>query len=153
MKKIFMVLGAVFMVFIVVIAAFIGYAAMNGSKLDASSKAYVDQTVPVIASGWSSDELANDASPELKQVLGTQSAQLNKLFQKLSALGALKHYSGAKGTSNIFFDTKKGKLITATYTADATFEHGDAHFSLKLIQHDGQWQYLGFYVNSPILLE
>jgi hypothetical protein len=153
MKKFFAVLGVVFLVFIVLVGAFVGYAAIRGSKLDASSKAYVDQTIPVIASGWSTDELTNDASPELKQTIGTQSAQLDKLFQKLSGLGALTHYNGSKGTSNIFFDTRKGKIITATYTANATFEHGDAQFSLKLIQHDGQWHYLGFYVNSPILLQ
>jgi len=79
--------------------------------------------------------------------------QLEKLFSKLSNLGALKTYKGCKGDSNIYFDVTKGKSVTAGYAADATFEKGEAHFDVRLIQTDGQWQFLMFKVNSPIFFQ
>lgn len=153
MKKVLSILGIVFLIFIVAFGCFVGYAAMTGSKLDSSSKAFVDGSIPVITGSWSGDELLSRASPEFKQAVDAQPEQFQMLFQKLSKLGALKHYEGSKGQATIFVDAAKGKVITANYTAEATFEQGNAHFMLHLIQRDGQWQYLGFRVDSPIFLQ
>lgn len=150
MKRIFTVLGVVFVLIVVVAGAFIGYAAYSGTRLDHSSKAFVDTSLPAIAAVWSPDELLRRASPELKQVADAHPQQLRQLFKKFSALGRLEHYDGSKGESNMLYDATRGKRITAAYTANAVFEHPRAQFAVRLIRHAGQWQYLNFKVSSPL---
>ena len=153
MKRFLQVLGGLFLGVLVVVGALVGYAAHKGSKLDASSKSYVDQTLPVIAAKWSKDELLKRASPELLQQINANPDQTDLLFGKFSQLGELKSYDGSKGDSFVLVNPMKGKIITANYLARATFEHGDAQISIRLIQHDDQWQYLNFFVNSPQFLK
>lgn len=75
------------------------------------------------------------------------------MFQKLSTLGALRHYDGSKGQAMVLYDVTEGKVTAAEYVADATFEHGEAHISVRLIQSSGEWQFLRFTVDSPFLLQ
>lgn len=152
-KRIFTVLGMVFLLLVAVAAAFIGYAAYSGSGLDSSSKAFVDTSLPAIAAAWSPDDTLRRAARESKGVANAHPKRLRQLFKKLSALGRLRHYEGAKGEANIFYDATTGKSVTAAYTAEAAFEHGQAHFLVRLVQHDGQWQYLRFKLNSPLFLQ
>ncbi len=151
MKKLFTILGVVFLAILVVAAGFVGYAAYTGSKFDASSKAYVDDNIPKIVSTWSKDELLKRASPELRKVASDD--DIDRLFTKLNELGSLQKYEGAKGDSNISFTSQNGKVVTAAYTAKATFQNGSAEIQIRLIQHDGAWSILNFHVNSPIFLK
>jgi len=151
MKRFFVVLGVVFAVLLVVMGVFIGFAAYKGSKLDASSKAYVDANVPPIVSTWSEAELLKRASPELLKVVSAE--ELSLLFKKLSQLGSLVKYEEAKGNSNIVFTSAEGKVITANYVAKATFDKGSATIQIRLIEKNGQWKLLRFYVDSPIFLK
>lgn len=153
MKKVLVVLGSIFLVLVVAFAAFVGYAAYTGSGLDKSSKAYVDANLPPILSTWSKDELLKRSSSQLLKIINDKPEQLQQLFEKLSKLGALQHYDGSKGEANVFFDASKGKITTAAYVADATFEHGEAHIVVRLVQTSGQWQILLFNVNSPLFLQ
>jgi hypothetical protein len=148
-KKVFVVLGIVFAGLILVVGVVIGYAAYTGSKLDASSKAYVDANVPPIVSTWSATELLKRASPELRNV-GPEE-QFTQLFGKLSQLGSLTKYEGAKGGSNTNISPSTGKVVTADYEAHATFEKGSATIKVSLIQEKGEWAFLRFYVDSPSL--
>jgi hypothetical protein len=150
MKKFLMVLGAVFLVLIVLVGGLVGYAIFTGTQLDASSKAYVDESVPAIATDWSKDELVKRASPQLREQ--ASDVQIEQLFGTLAnKLGAFKSYDGAKGDSNINFTTTAGKIITASYIAKATYQYGKAEIQIKLIQHAGAWQILGFHVDlSPL---
>ncbi len=91
------------------------------------------------------------SSPELK-ASGTPQ-QFSELFKKLSQLGALKKYDESQGSSFMSYTTQNGKLVTADYTAHASFTNGSAEVKIKLIQHDSQWQILGFHVNSPLFLK
>ena len=43
--------------------------------------------------------------------------------------------------------------MSARYTAKTTFENGPAAVNVGLIEHEGQWQILSFYVNSQALLK
>jgi hypothetical protein len=151
MKKAFQVLGVLFVVLLLALGIFIGVAAHNGSKLDASSKEYVDANVPPIVNAWSTTELLKRASPELRKVASP--SQLTQLFAKLSLLGSLTKYEGAKGDSFVSFTPKEGKVITANYEAAATFEKGPATIKIGLIQESGQWMILKFYVDSPLFLK
>jgi hypothetical protein len=151
MKKVFMVLGVVFAILVLLAGILIGYAAYTGSKLDASSKAYVDANVPPIISTWSTSELLGRASPELREAASNE--QLSQLFGKLRQLGPLIKYEGAKGGTNTVVTAGSGKLITADYEASATFVNGPATIKIRLVQENGQWALLRFYVDSPIFLK
>ena len=153
MKRTLQVLGGIFAVLLLGIVAAFGYAAYVGSGLDHSSKVYVDESIPAIVSDWSKEELLRRASPQLLQVMNRHPGQLDQVFSKFSRLGSLRRYGGCKGEANIVFNLNKGKTVTAGYSADATFEHGDAHIAVRLIQTDGQWRILLFNVNSPIFLQ
>ncbi len=89
MKKFLSVIGGLFLVLVVVVVGFIGYAAYQGRGLDASSKAYVEANVPPIISTWSKDELLKRSSPQLLKIINEKPDQLDQLFQKLSKLGAM----------------------------------------------------------------
>lgn len=149
MKKILIAIGAGCLALVVVAGGFFGYAIYAGGKLDASSKAYVDRVVPEIISTWSPETLKREASVELsQQVTGDE---LRSAFQTFSALGSLIAYRGAKGGSKISITPQTGKVTTARYAVDAEFEHGDAVIDVNLVQRDGRWQVLGFFVKSDQL--
>ena len=153
MKKFLMILGGLFLVLLVVVGVVIGFAAYNGSGLDEASKAYVDESVPAIVSTWSKEELLKRCSPQLLEVLNQKPEQIQGLFDKLSKLGAMKHYDGSKGQASMFYDAKHGKTITAEYVAHATFEQSPASISIRLVQLNGRWEFLLFNVNSPFFLQ
>jgi hypothetical protein len=153
MNKVLSIIGGVLLTLIAVIGGFIGYAAYQGRGLDASSKAYVEENVPTILSSWSKEELLKRSSPQLLKTVEEKPDQIDQLFRKLSKLGAMRSFSDVKGDSQVFYNTKEGKTTTASYTAAAKFENGEARLTIRLIQNSGQWQFLLFYVNSPIFLQ
>lgn len=151
MKKIIYGFGVVFLFLLLVGAVLVGYMAIIGPRLDASSKDYVDKTVPKIVATWSVDELLGQGCARFKQ--GVSDAQLRQIFVKLSTLGSLVTYEGSKGDARVNFSPKDGRVVMAAYQAKARFERGDATINITLLQVDGQWQILGFYVLSPALLK
>lgn len=153
MKRFLSIVGGVVLVLLLVGAGFIGYAAYQGQGLDASSKAYVEENVPAIISTWSKDELLKRSSLELLKVANENPEQLDQLFQKLSKLGAMRSFGDVKGDSNVSYTTQNGKVTTASYGATAKFENGEGRITARLIQSNGQWQFLLFYVDSPLFLQ
>ena len=145
MKTVLMILGAVFLILIIAVAGFVGYSAYIGTKLDASSKAYVDASIPAIISTWSRDELIKRASPQLRK--STSDEQIGELFLKLAELGPFQSYDGSKGESHVSYSNQYGKVIAASYTANATFQNGKVDIQIKLIQINGEWWLLGFHVS------
>lgn len=147
------ILGGLFLLLCAVVVALVGFAAHEGKGLDGSSKAYVEETVPVILSTWSKDELLKRASPQLLSTLEHDPELIDQLFRKLSGLGALRTFDDVRGDSNISYTTQDGKVVTAAYTAKATFAQGDARIAIRLIQTPAGWQILFFHVDSPIFME
>jgi hypothetical protein len=146
MKSILIVLGVIFLILIVSVIGFVGYSAYVGTKLDASSKAYVDASVPAIVSTWSKGELKKRSSPQLLK--SASDAQIDELFTKLAAqLGSFQSYDGSKGDSKVSYTTQDGKVISASYTSNATFQNGKIDVQVKLIQVNGDWMLLGFHVS------
>ena len=146
MKKIFIVLGVIFLCIIIIGVIGFSITAYHGTKLDKTSKAYVDEVIPIIVSSWDSRELINRASPELLEVLSKD--QLRDLFATFSKkLGRLKDYKESKGDALIKV-SPKGKIITASYIAQLAFEKADAEVKIGLIQHNEKWQLLEFRVKS-----
>lgn len=151
MKKVFIILGVILVALLLAAGIIIGYATYTGSRLDASSKVYVDANVPPIISSWSTTELLSRASPELRNVISNE--ELSQLFNKLSQLGGLIKYEGATGGSNTIVTPANGKVVTADYEAHATFERGSATIKVRLIRENGEWALLKFFVDSPIFLK
>lgn len=123
----------------------------HGSQLDAGSKAYVDEVVPKIVASWNSKDLTDRASPEL---LATASPErIEKVFRAFSdRLGHLRSYGGSRGQATVWVTPQTGKVSTASYVAEATFEKGKASVQVNLVAHDGTWKISGFYVNSDALI-
>ncbi|MDB5970212.1 MAG: hypothetical protein JWQ90_2662 [Hydrocarboniphaga sp.] len=151
MKKALQVIGIIFIALLLILGCFIGYAAYTGTRLDASSKEYVDAAIPAIVSTWSESELTSRSAPQLMQ--GSTPEQFQKLFHWLSSLGPMKKYCGSKGDSSVFVSPQQGKTVSARYTACAQFEKGDATINVVLLQNkDKAWEIAGFHVDSPALI-
>ena len=150
MKKFFIILGSIFLAIIVLGAIGIAFVAVRGNALDKESKAYADSAIPAIVTTWSEKELLNRASPELKQAATAD--QLDRLFRWISGLGQLQKCEAAQGQALMSATTQSGKMISAQYTAKATFQKGEATIKLGLIRHGDQWQILNFHVDSPALV-
>ena len=142
MKKLLIILGAVFLVIILLVAVVVGVAAVRGSALDKESKAYVDRNLPLIISAWDEQELLSRASPEFTQ--NTKREDLDRGFSGLSRkFGKMQSYEGAKGQSYVSYrvlSSHSGRVITAEYVARVTFAGGSASIDITLIKHGEQWQ-------------
>lgn len=151
MKKLLMVLGIIFICIIAIAVIGISIAAYQGTQLDKSSKAYVDEVTPVIISSWDPQEILSRSSPELQEVVSQD--KLEAMFKMFSEkLGALKEFKGSEGDSLVRFSSK-GKAVTASYIVQAAFEKADAKIKIGLVQHEGNWQFLEFRVNSEALMQ
>ena len=141
MKKTLAIFGVIILALVVLGAVCL--VAVH-ARLDASSRAYVDMSIPRIISPWDQQQLSVRASSDyLKNVSDEQMAFD---FKNFSRLGKLKNYKGSKGTSFFLFSTKAGKFVTADYTANAAFQNGDAAIIVRLIQEDGDWRISRFVV-------
>jgi hypothetical protein len=150
MKKLLIVLGGLFLVILVVGGAGVAYVAITGGALDRESKAYADAAIPAIVGGWNESALETRASPEFRSAVSK--SDLDRLFLLFRRLGHLKKYNGVKGEANISVTTQRGRMITARYVGSADFDAGRAQIRIILIKHGGNWQILGFRVNSQAFL-
>jgi hypothetical protein len=139
----------VVLIVVSLLALVIGAIVVYGRALDKESRAYADAAISSIVSNWDVKQLERRASREFTSSI--QPGDLDKIFDALRKLGALKEYKGSEGQATISITTQNGKVITATYLGDADFERGSARIQIVLIQHDDQWQVLGFRVNSSAL--
>lgn len=143
MKRRLPVMGVV----LILIAAGVGfyfYSSQPGNSLNASGKTYVENNLPPILSTWSTRALRQRAAPRLRQAIDNRPKQLQKLFQRLSGLGTFKNLEKVKGQA------RKGKRITAHYTATGRFQHGHAQISVHLVQVSGQWRILMLNMTSTV---
>jgi hypothetical protein len=148
MKTALSIIGIVFLVLLLVLGGLIGFGIYAGNRLDVSSKAYVDESVPAIVTHWSQDELSRRESPQFRRT--TSDSELTVLFNRFAQLGGLRSYDGSRGDANLNFMPGTGLQITAAYIAQATFQNGKAELRVNLIQIDGNWRILGFRIESPM---
>ncbi|WP_075356006.1 hypothetical protein [Desulfovibrio sp. DV] len=153
MRKFLAIVGGLFLALLLVAAIFFGYAAYNGSKLDASSKIYIEENIPIILSTWSKDELLQRSSPKLLEAINKDPKIIDLVFKKAASLGTFQKIHDINGDSNISITTNNGRVITARYIIPAKFDNGDATITVQMIQSSGQWQLLGFHVNFPTALQ
>jgi len=148
-KKFFVILGAVFLVLLVLGAIGIGYVAFRGNSLDKESKGYVDAAISAIVPSWSKKELLDRASPEFKR--DVPETQIDDLLRRFTVLGRFMTFDSATGQAVIYASPQTGKVVTADYQSNAYFEKGNAMIKVKLIQHDDRWQVLKLEIFSPQL--
>jgi len=104
MRKFFAGLGIIFLGLIVIGVVIFCIFARDGKRLDAQSKAYVDQVVPVIARSWNVNDFYPYISPELSKVAPRE--KIEPLFAALAQrLGPIKEYQGSTGDSNVSYKT------------------------------------------------
>ena len=147
MKKLLIILGAIFLAIIVFAGVALVISIVRGTALDKESSAYADAALKAIVSQWSEKALLERASPEFKQAVTID--QLDQYFRSCSLVGALQHADPMRGQATIFWDNKRGKIITGDYTTKAQFENAEATISLRLIKHGEQWQILKFDLQAP----
>ena len=104
-----------------------------GWPLDRSSMEYVEANISPIITSHSQEEFAKRASPELLASLSD--AKLKEKLYNLSLLGRITYRAGFRGHSTIHL----GQSVTATYTADATFENAQGHIEVDLIRQNSAW--------------
>jgi hypothetical protein len=150
MRKILYGLGLVSLVLVAILIGGIAVIAYKGNKLDAESKGFVDTAVPAISANWSSKALLERASPEFVQSVSAD--QLKAAFDQFSTLGRLTRYEGSQGEANMAFQPGPGSSISASYTAKARFENGEAVFRIALVKRDGDWLIRGFNIEPAGLL-
>ncbi|MBI1977331.1 MAG: hypothetical protein HYS55_01105 [Candidatus Omnitrophica bacterium] len=116
-------------------------------KLDAESKTYVEQIIPLIVGSWSSQAFLDSADPAMLEKMSVD--DVKALFKKYSeSFGKYKEYKNLNGKALIEF-TPHGKVISASYIAEAIFEKADdAKIRIHIIKHDKKWQIDGFYLTS-----
>lgn len=127
--------------------AFLAYGMLVGPKLDHSSKIFVDRVVPEIVDSWSADKLMLHASSELSKTASKD--QVDAAFRAFSKLGSLEKYAGSTGKAKISISPQAGRVVTAEYLTTAAFKNGEARIRITLLQKDGNWQIVGFFV-EPI---
>ncbi len=147
MKKILMILGGIFSIILIAALSFFGYSAYVGNQYDASSKSYIEKTLPTILQADAASELVKYASPQLVEVLDTKKGDIDFIFKKLTELGKFDKLTDLKGDALISITTQSGRIITARYESKAIFEKGQISIVINLINNAGQWQISRFHVN------
>jgi len=160
MKKAFVVLGIVFLVLLILGGGGFGFMAYEGTQLDKSSKAYVEEANSKIAESWSVDELKKRESPVLKRAVSDE--KIDQLFQQLQQLGSLQSLEEPKGDANVSYvsphfsfsgagsENPVGSSTTAKYETKAVFQNGTASIDTRLICSNGEWQILSFHVDVHV---
>ena len=151
MKTALSIIGIVFLVLLFLLACAVGVFIYVGTSLDASSKAYVDESVPAIVTTWSQEEMTKRESDQFRRATGDD--QLTRLFTRFRELGALQKYEGSKGDANISFTPNNGLMVTGSYLANATFQNGKAEIRINVIRVGDTWKIYGFRIESPLFLK
>jgi hypothetical protein len=146
MRRFLIIFGAISLTVAIVAVSGLAWIAYQGSKLDAESKAFVDEAVPAIVTHWDKDELLRRGSLKLRD--GIRPEALRALFENFSGLGRLSAYEGAVGQSTMSYEPGSGGAVTALYEAKAKFENGRASIRLLLSKHNGQWMIENFHLEG-----
>lgn len=152
MRKVLAGVGGIFVILLVIGSALFAYAAYRGQILDKTSKEFVDANVPLIVSTWSKEALLSRASPQFLRVANAHPEQIDGLFQKLSALGSLLELGEFRGNSNVSYNMSSPPVTTASYSAKARFQNGEALITVRLISISGEWRFRYFHVDSPLFV-
>lgn len=154
MRSIFKIIGGAALAFGILSGVYVAVNAVKASRLEASSRSYVESNLPLILASWSVETLQSHAAPQLLKAMNERPGRLETIregFDHLSKLGIYQRLSGVQGRTFIF--TAGGQtVISASYEATAHFENGAARIRVRLIQDAGAWRILEFATDPPIFV-
>ncbi len=137
MRRLFYVLGAVFLAIIVLVGAGVGVLAYRGYALDKEAKAFVDAAVPAIAAQWNEDALLERSAPELRAA--AKPAAMSAVFQRFAQFGPLVKPARvwAEQAKLMAYNLGKGGESAFSFTARAECQNGEAIFRITLLKRSG----------------
>lgn len=152
MKKILMIVGALFLIGLIGGGGWLYLMIQEGQELDESSRRYVERNIPKLAKerwyGPHMHPLAHSAFMEAVSMEDWQRISI-LYWQKL---GMLQNFPGCQGQANIMYN-EDGKSVTAKYVCPAKFEKAEAVIEVTLQQENEQWKIIHLNVKSPAFLE
>jgi hypothetical protein len=149
MKKALSVIGGLFLVLLVAGGGMLGYAAFEGSKLDAESKAYVEATLPKFLSNPTADSVLSFMAPQDKA--NVKASDMLSFSSYISQnLGAFQSYDDMKGDALIMF-SPNGKDITAKYLVHCYFDKASVTATVSLRKVGDAWSLMGVFFDSNSL--
>ncbi len=111
------------------------------SQLEKSSEDFIRQSLPVVLTAWSVDELMTRASEEY--VRDTDKARLGAMFDGASSrLGPFALYTDVTRMAPLDIgSSRRHRPATVDYVAAAVFEKGDARIAIRLTKWaDDYWR-------------
>ena len=156
LKKILIILGAVFTVVILCYAGVRFYISYQASKYDTAVVPLLQQVIPEIST-WQEDAIRRNMSEEALQRVAPR--DFSATVEKFSRLGALKSFETPifKEVSEVRSpDVLPGSgpaRTTVNYISEAVYENGDATITLMLAEQDGEFEVQYFTIQSLRLAE
>jgi hypothetical protein len=145
MRTILFTVGIILSLLLITIIVIVGYAFIEGPRLDRESHIWVDTVVPQIIKTWDVQTMLDNGSPEFLQATPRASAQ--GMFSSFSnGLGKFIKYDGSTGEAGIQIDNGS-QTITAKYVATGEYVKGTAEINITAIKRHERWEILGFTVN------
>jgi hypothetical protein len=150
MKRILMVVGAVTVTALAVGVLAFALLAVEGRRLDASSREYATQLLDTTLKHWEPSAVKVESSDELiAAVPDHKLAQLLGTFSE--RLGPIRSHGAPQGEARLSIMPFR-RVVTADYVTPVTFEKADGNIALRLILRDGRWKLLVLNVFSDALL-
>jgi hypothetical protein len=151
MKKLLIVLGAVFATIIVIVAILGIIMIPHWLRLNKDAKVYLTNNVPLIVDHWNPQNLFDRATPEL--IADARPREVDKLYDMFRQLGTLKHLNAPElGNIGSQAFSKQGTYTYGNYTIHADFQKGPATISIQLLYMGTGWKINNFRINSDVFL-
>jgi hypothetical protein len=148
MKKILSVLGGIFLVILVVVLGFGGYAAVKSPKLYAESKAYVEATLPALLANFTSEKFASYMTPQEGATLNTSAFESVAFFQRQS-LGAFESCENIK--SDRFLLSVMNSEVRARHLVRCHFEKASVTVAVAVEKTGEAWYLTGVHFDTSTL--
>ncbi len=138
MKKFLMIMGGIFLVFVLILAVAVGFLMTKGLSLDAESKKYVEKMLPDFLPAMTPEKFYSYVHPEDQGKLDKQ--QVEKYLTAFRAgLGEYQSsLSGVRCNANVNI-TPQGTGTTADCIAEAGFKNGVAKIKILLLRREDAW--------------
>jgi hypothetical protein len=151
MKKLLVVLGAIFATIIVIVAILGIIMIPHWLRLNKDAKVYLTDNLPIIVDHWNPQNLFDRATPQL--MANAKPEEVNKLYVTCRQLGSLKHLDTPElGNIGSQAFTKDGTYTYGNYTIYADFQNGSASVSIQLLRVGTGWKINQFHINPMVFL-
>jgi hypothetical protein len=149
MNNVLKILGGLFLALLVMGAGIFGYAAIQGQKLDAESKIYVEAALPRVLADMSAANFLSfmDPADRAKMNAGAFDRFASDIRQRL---GRFQSYDDLKGDSFQMYSTS-GPNITARYLVRCQFEKGAVTATVTVRKAGENWSLMGVHFDLDTL--